>query len=163
MEDFERKLLAADGFLDLGMFAEAWAELDRIAAGEQERAEVLIARVRLTERLKLWPEQLRAAWRLQEMFPDNAQWLLFMVQACDELGDLEHSRIVVEEAARRFPQKTGVLYQRARLAGRLGHVAEARERLRAVLAMPHLDADTIRGWAAKDPAFADLWPELAGL
>ena len=70
------QLNAVLGWLELGNVAEARAELNRISAAVQERADLLEVRWILDAREEDWPAALKTAERLVKIAPANASgWL----------------------------------------------------------------------------------------
>src|SRR6516225_4961313 len=65
---------AAVGYVELGMFAEADSELDKIDPFCRALPEVLAVRLAIYRGLKKWELMQQIAKRLKEFEPDNVRW-----------------------------------------------------------------------------------------
>ena len=65
---------AAVGYVELGMFAEADSELDKIDPFCRALPEVLAVRLPIYRGLKKWELMQQIAKRLKEFEPDNVRW-----------------------------------------------------------------------------------------
>lgn len=66
----ERSLLAAQGYIELGMSDEALRELDALAAEDQDREDSLQMRLFVFMRAKQWDDALKVCARLRRLFPE---------------------------------------------------------------------------------------------
>ena len=72
---------AAVGYVELGMFAEADSELDKIDPFCRALPEVLAVRLAIYRGLKKWELMQQIAKRLKEFEPDNVQWTISLAYA----------------------------------------------------------------------------------
>ena len=77
---------AAVGYVELGMFAEADSELDKIDPFCRALPEVLAVRLAIYRGLKKWELMQQIAKRLKEFEPDNVQWTISLAVARQQQG-----------------------------------------------------------------------------
>lgn len=68
---FEKRLLAAQGYLELDMPVEAMAELDSMPAEDREVESALQLRLFITMKGHKWDESLRICNQLRERYPES--------------------------------------------------------------------------------------------
>jgi len=72
VEDFEKSIQAAQGYMELGMHDDALAELDSLVAAVRNRPDVLELRILVLIHAKKWDEALEASRKLCELRPEAA-------------------------------------------------------------------------------------------
>src|SRR5690349_12629377 len=72
---------AAAGYAELGMFAEADSELDKIDPFCRALPEILAVRLAIYRGLKKWELMQQIAQRLKQFEPENVQWTLSLAYA----------------------------------------------------------------------------------
>ncbi len=72
--NFEMRLLAAEGYLKLGMTLDANAELKEIEPDLRDESTVLALRVKIYRKLEKWELTRAVAGTLALREPDNVQW-----------------------------------------------------------------------------------------
>lgn len=77
---FETHLLAAEGYLDLGMPQKAWDELEEIAPEDRTRVETLLMRLAVLQSLEKWEFAATIARGAVQKHPDCAD--LYILGAC---------------------------------------------------------------------------------
>jgi len=82
----ERQLLAAQGYLELGMFDEAIAELDSLEPGQQKEEGVLQLRLFLLMRSRKWMEGVDVCALLREISPELTIGFIHGAFCLHELG-----------------------------------------------------------------------------
>lgn len=149
----QRALEAADGYLYLGMVAEALDEISGIPHGEQDNSSVLLARTRALLHLRRWKNAAELAERGRTLHPDEEE---FTVQHIFALHQLERGEeaFKVLLAAPEWIRRTGILhYNLACYEARLGDLKTAR---RCIDAAIEINA-AIKKNARVDPDLAALW------
>jgi tetratricopeptide (TPR) repeat protein len=142
----------ARGYLALGMFRQAKAELDAIAPPDADRFEVHALRVALLHEREDWKALRRLAGDLVKRQPGEAGWWVAFAFATRRAASLDKARAILLEAEEHHPSEATIQFNLACYACQLGDLAEARRRvLRAIV----LDADT-RELARTDPDLAPL-------
>ena len=82
----ERTLLAAQGYLELEMPAEAILELDSLGEEEKDREEVLQLRLFVLMRGRLWTPAHEVCERIRRIFPEEATGYIHGAFCLHELG-----------------------------------------------------------------------------
>ena len=72
--DWQRHVLASNGYLELGMFDDAALALEEIEPENKTRTEVLGARVALYITAKKWDMAAAVASHLVKVEPENEAW-----------------------------------------------------------------------------------------
>ena len=90
--NFERLLMAASGYAELGMHAESIAELDAIDPRQQRRPEVLQLRLHHLMREKNWARALRVSEMLCRVAPDCGTGFLHAGFCLHQLGKTEEAK-----------------------------------------------------------------------
>lgn len=144
----QRRVEHALGYIGLGMFAPALAELDSIETGDQFRPEVLSARVELHMTTKQWPEVIAVASRLVQTNPEIEHAWIGWAFALRELDRVAEARTVLLAAEPHHGTTSAVLhYNLACYDSLLGNLTEARRRLAIAYRMD----DRLKADGALDP------------
>lgn len=149
----QRALHAADGYLFLGLPAEAFAELSTISEEEAEGASVMLARIRVLLHMKRWREAERLSSRGSNLHPGEEE---FTVQLAFALHQMRKGEKAVEVllAAPEWIRRTGILhYNLACYEARLGDLKTARQCINAAI---QINA-AMKKNAQKDPDLQALW------
>ena len=127
---FERHLLAAAGYLELGLPVEAQEQLENIEPLMHGRVAVLIVRLGIFQALRAWGSMEIVAARLCEQRPDESQWPLTLAYAVRCGRSLQDAREILLTARNRFPEDAIIHYSLACNEAQLGQLSAAREHLR---------------------------------
>ena len=152
-EHWERSILAADGYLYLGLPREALRELDEIPAGGRNTSGVLRARIRVLLHLKRWKEAEALSSRGTQLYPEENE---FMVQRAFALHQQEKGSEAVQVLlnAPEWIRRTGILhYNLACYEAQLGDLRTARQCIRAAI---EINASFKKN-AKTDPDLQRLW------
>lgn len=148
----ERRLSHARGYLELGMVAEAAAELARLPPGDGHRVDVLAVRVAVLQEQRDWPALREAAGEFARRMPtESAAWVTwaYATRRADSLAAAEN---ILREAESLHPNDATIQFNLGCYACQRGALAEARLRVaRAV----EIDG-TFAAAAATDPDLAPL-------
>ena len=151
--ELQRGLLAADGYLFLGMPAQALEELDGIPEESQNDSAVLRARIRVLLHLKQWREANHLSEFGNEFYPDENE---FMVQRAFALHQMKKGGEAVQVllSAPEWIRRTGILhYNLACYEAQLGDVNTARQCIRAAIEIN----SSFKKNARQDPDLQRLW------
>ncbi len=156
------RLRAAEGWLGLGLPAEAAAELDALSPSCQRHPDVLEVRWILHAHSQRWDAALAAARELVLATPDRASGWLHRAYALRRAagGGLTQAQAALQPAAERFPKEPTIPFNLACDACQLGQLDEARNWMKR--AMKVGGRDVIRQMALADEDLKPLWSELAG-
>ena len=152
MQDFERKVSAAQGYSELGMHREALLELDALAAAERERPEILEMRLLILMHAKRWKEALAISRRLCLIAPESSAGFVHAAFCLHELGRTEEARDLLLSGPAILADEPTYHYNLACYECALGHLEVAREHLERSFAMDK----KYREFAASDPDLAAL-------
>ncbi len=151
--ELERSLVAADGYLYLGMPEEALKELAGIPADQHQNSSVLRARIRILLHLRQWRRAEKLSRAGSRLYPDENE---FMVQRAFALHQQEKGPEAIEviRSAPEWIRRTGILqYNLACYEAQLGDLGIARQCIRAAIEIN----SSFKKNAKTDPDLARLW------
>lgn len=142
----------ARGYLELGLVAEAAAELDQLAPELLDGEEVLLLRMAVLREQRHWIELRTVAASLVQRHPANAEAWITLAYATRRAVTLLEAEAVLRDAEFLHPREATVQFNLACYACVRGDLTEARRRLAAAIALePQFVAA-----AATDPDLAAL-------
>lgn len=156
MTPYLRHLLAASGYLELGLPLEADEELAQIEPEMHAQPEVLGMRACIYQELKQWAPMRDVSLLLCAQHPDEPQWPIMLAYATRRCLTIEDALPILEKAAGRFPEEGTILFNLACYHAQLGSLDDARARLNEAIAQ---DAKW-RAVALADPDLSALHEEL---
>lgn len=148
----KRRLSHAQGYLQLGMVAEAAAELDRVPAPDNTELDYLTLRLAVLQEQKDWPALRDLARQVVARVPaEAAAWVTwaYATRRADSLEAAEHILLAAEV---QHPHEPTIQFNLGCYACQRGDLATARERVDRAIAL--------------DPKFgpaAETDPDLAPL
>ena len=147
----KRRLSHAHGYLELGMVAEAAAELDQIATADADRIEVLALRLAVLHEQRDWPSvRALAADLVRRGVADAGVWVTW-AYATRRADSIEAAEKILLTAEQQHPGDPTIQFNLGCYACQRGELREARRRIdRAIELDPKFKA-----LAANDP---DLEP-----
>jgi Tfp pilus assembly protein PilF len=146
------RLSHAQGYLGLGMVAEAAAELERIPAPERDALAVLALRVAVLQEQQDWPALAAAAGEFTRRAPDEAAAWVTFAYATRRGDSLAAAEKILREAEQRHPAEPTIQFNLGCYACQRGDLAEARRRVDRAIALDKKFAEA----AATDPDLAPL-------
>jgi tetratricopeptide (TPR) repeat protein len=147
---------AATGYVELGMFLEADAELDKIDPFNRAAPEVLALRIGIYRRLEKWELMQEIARRLAEFQPDDIQWTLSLAYATRRANSIEAAKKVLLSAEPRFPKEAAIRYNLACYFCQTGDIPSAKNYLKQAF---EIDL-SLRLAALEDEDLKALWGSL---
>jgi tetratricopeptide (TPR) repeat protein len=158
-----RHLLAAEGFLELGLLEDAVAELNHIPPTQRLHIDVLQFRWQLEATRTDWDAALTVARDLLRFAPDNgANWLHYayaLRRARD--GGLDKAFAALEPAAQTFLAEPVIPFNLACYACQMGNLDQARQWLLRSIAIGGKKYITLM--ALNDDDLKPLWKEIEQL
>ena len=142
----------ARGYLELGMVAEAAAELERIPAPERDALEVLALRVAVLQERCDWAALRAAAGEFVRRAPAEAGAWVTWAYATRRADSLATAEKILLEAERLHPREATIQFNLGCYACQRGALAEARRRVDRAIALDEKFAAA----AATDPDLAPL-------
>ena len=124
-----RLLTEAIGYIELGMFQEAWETLETLPAEQRGLADVLKVRLEIYRGLGKYEGMEAVASHLCRILPDDSQnWIDSAYAQRRHLG-LDVAEKTLIEALKRFPEEPTIHFNLACYACQQGRLEEARGRL----------------------------------
>lgn len=131
----ERTLVAAQGYIELEMPAEALAELDGLGAVDQQREEVLQLRLFVLMRGRLWSRALGVCEELRRLYPEGSTGYIHGAFCLHELGRTAEAKAVLLDGPPELAREATYFYNLGCYNAVLGEVGEAVESLRTSFGM----------------------------
>jgi Tfp pilus assembly protein PilF len=154
----KRRLSHAHGYLELGMIAEAAAELDRIPPAEAAHADVLILRLAILQEQKNWPALSALAGDVVRRTPTEAAIWITWAYATRRADSLAAAERILLEAEQHHPTEATIQFNLGCYACQRGDLVLARQRVSRAIALD----DKFAAAAANDPDLAPLRNTGAG-
>jgi predicted Zn-dependent protease len=152
----ERALLAAQGYLELGMAEEALAELSTIPELEIQDPDIVELRLHILMQAKRWTEALSTAQELRRIHPDALPAYIQGAFALHELGRTTEARDLLLKGPEQLRKDPTFHYNVGCYEAVLGNREAALQSLEQSFALD----DTYRDFARQDPDLALLREEL---
>lgn len=147
-----RRLSHAQGYLGLGLLAEAAAELEQIPIDQHDTLPVLTVRLALLQAQEAWAPLRAVAARCVELRPGEPGFWITWAYAARRADSLVAARRILHDAECRHPAEPTIQFNLGCYAAQLGALDAARARvLRAI----ELDG-SFAALAATDPDLAPL-------
>lgn len=156
MDEHERKIIAAQGYLELGMFSDVWRELHTLPAKYLCRGDVLEILVLSLMGQARWSEALELAKRLRQGAPSEAGGFIHEAYCLHELGRTSEALDILLKGPPALHEKPVFYYNAGCYRARLGDVAGAMEMLRKSFEMD----SSLRRSARFDPDLETIKDKL---
>lgn len=147
---------AAQGYFELGMLAEAEAQLDRVDAAARNLPEVLVVRLGIYQETKRWTAMQAVAKLLVALDPADPQWVITWAYATRRAESIDLARIILVEALDKHPLEPIIHYNLACYDCRLGDLPAAKKFIEAALRL----SPNIKAMALEDEDLKPLWSLL---
>jgi tetratricopeptide (TPR) repeat protein len=153
MQAFEirRKVTAASGFAELGLYQEAVEELEDLPEATRDDLPVLATWLQVYQSWGKWSEASAVAERLIQKDPDVADWYIALGFAIRRAQSLAAAEVILSAALQKFPQNATIHFNLACYYAQLGDLGKARLYLQRATAFD----ENFRKLALTDP---DLRP-----
>jgi predicted Zn-dependent protease len=152
VEDFQRKLIAAQGYCELGMHDDALEEVGTVPREVQRHPMVVEMRLVILMQARRWPEALQASLDLCELRPEAASGFIHAAFCLHEQGDTAAAKAKLMEGPPSMQHEANYFYNLACYECVLGNLEPARKFLATSVAMDEKYKD-----------FAKTDPDLQGL
>lgn len=152
---------AASGWIDLGNYAEANAELDNIQPRLRVHPEVLKLRWQIYAAAKKWDDCVGIAEAVKQAVPKNVFGHVHLSYALHELGRTREAFDQLKPALDRFPKDHVIRYNLACYSASLGNLPAAKAWLRVAIALSN--TAEVKAMALDDPDLATLWQYIKKL
>jgi predicted Zn-dependent protease len=156
IEDYHQTLLAAQGFCELGMFADALAQLEVMPKKLQDHPAVVESRLIILMQAQRWKEALRVGQQLTKLAPDRNIGYIHTAYCLHEIGHTEKARMTLLSGPETLRAEPVFHYNLACYECTLGNHDVARAHLEKSV---QLDKK-FRDYAKTDPDLAALHRDL---
>jgi predicted Zn-dependent protease len=156
MTELDRRILTAQGYMELGLFEDAHSELVSLPKEAWDRPEVMETWVLLQMGEQHWQAALDMCRRLIELQPKVASAYIHAAYCMHEMGQTREALEFLQNGPRSLHSKSVYFYNLGCYCAKLGKMDEAR-----VLLEKSFEIDNgLRRVAKKDPDLADLRSQL---
>ena len=156
MDENDRSILAAQGYLELGMFPEAARELDSLPRGRAEKPDALEVRALCLMGGRCWEQALTVAERLRVAAPEQAGGFIHAAYCLHEMGCTEDALDLLLRGPESLRKKPVYFYNVGCYQARLGQLDAALKTLRKSFEME----SSLRVSARRDPDLTALKSKL---
>ncbi|HEY2572873.1 MAG TPA: hypothetical protein VGH65_02350 [Verrucomicrobiaceae bacterium] len=125
MDPHDRSIIAAQGYLELGMFRHVWRELEALPASQRERSEVLELQVLSLMGERRWQEALEMARQLRTLRPKDAGGFIHEAYCLHELGRTREALDTLLAGPESLQEKPVFFYNAACYRAQLGEMEDA--------------------------------------
>lgn len=147
----DRRISAAQGYLELGLHEDALAELQQLPPAAQQGEDALEVYVLYHMHLKQWEQALNHAEELTLVAPEQPCGFIHAAYCLHELGRTEDAALCLESGPRVLKRQAVYYYNLSCYYTRLGNLPKAVRLLQKSFEMD----ETLRKSARRDP---DLLP-----
>src|SRR5262245_28857581 len=147
---------AAVGYVELGMFAEADSELDKIDPFCRALPEILAVRLAIYRGLEKWELMQQIAKRLTQFQPDDNQWTISLAYATRRADSIQAAKKILLNAEPKFPKEAVIKYNLACYFCQIGDINAAKNYLKKAF---EIDLNC-RVAALEDEDLKPLWDSL---
>jgi Flp pilus assembly protein TadD len=147
-----RHLSYARGYLELGMVAEAAAELEQVPVAPEEAIDILALRMAVLQEQKNWPALEASAAEFVRRRPEEAGAWITWAYATRRATSLAAAEQILRSAEAQHPTEPTIQFNLGCYACQRGDLAEARTRVDRAIALD----ETFRAMAASDSDLAPL-------
>jgi len=151
-------LNAAMGWMELGDYGEAKAELDKISFLNRFHPDVLIVRWKTHSRSRDWAGSLDVARALVRIAPERPTGWICLAYSLYNSKLFAEARVQLLTAEKRFPKISAIPYFLACLACQMGETSEASRWLSRWNGM--VADGEFKDTARKDPRLKSVWQQI---
>ena len=156
MTEAERRISAAQGYLELGLVDEARRELKPLSASLSQRSDVIELHLLCLMAEQRWDEAVSFAENLIRSEPKEPGGYIHAAYCLHELGRTSEALQILIKGPKSLRTKSVFYYNAGCYNARLGQVEEALKLLQRSFEMDH----SLRLLARKDPDLARLHSQL---
>jgi tetratricopeptide (TPR) repeat protein len=124
-----RHLIATEGYIELGMYQDADAEIERIDPFCRVFPPVLALKLCIYAGLRKWELMQTVAQKMAQHDPYNVQWAIFWALATRQVQSIEAARAILIGALEINPNEPTIHYNLSCYESRLHHFKQARRHL----------------------------------
>lgn len=143
----QRKVTAASGFAELGLYQEAVEELEDLPESSRDDILVLATWLQVYQCWGKWSEAAAIAERLIQKEPAAADWYIALGFAVRRAQSLAAAEVILSAALQKFPANATIHFNLACYYTQLGDLDKARRYLQRAIAID----DSFKKVALTDP------------
>jgi tetratricopeptide (TPR) repeat protein len=128
-----KRITAASGFAELGLYQEAIEELADLPAYTRNDIPVLAVWLQIYQSWGKWSEAAAVAERLIEKDPDGADWYIALGFAVRRAQSLAAAEVILSAALQKFPHNATIHFNLSCYYAQLGVLDQARLHLQKAL------------------------------
>jgi Flp pilus assembly protein TadD len=151
-----RQVLAAQGFLELGMIEDAMNALEEIEPEKKTDIRVLAMRAAICRRAEAWGQLEVVASFLVRQQPSNARWWVEWAYATRRAKSLEEAERVLLRAVEIHPSEAVIHFNLGCYACQMGRIEDAKARIARAVKLDR----RFQVAALKDPDLEPMWVEF---
>lgn len=159
LDPYELHLRAACAYLELGMFDEAQAEMEKSVPLRRLLPEVLATRIPLYRAREKWHLMAIVARKLTEWNPEKPEHFVDWASAIRHLESIDAAHAILTRAAGLHPNDGAIQFNLAFYEAQLGNVPKAKMHLKCAVGID----PKYRLTALEVPDLEPLWGQLSGL
>ncbi len=159
MTSEQRILTAATGYMELGMPAEAAAEIECLPPEMRAETNILKFRLGIYTAAQSWPLVEAIAHELAKREPEDPEWWVAWAIAARRVNGAAAAKSILLDAERKHPENASIHYNIGCYACQMGDNGEAKRRVSNAI---HFDS-RFRAMALDDPDLTPLWDQIAQL
>jgi tetratricopeptide (TPR) repeat protein len=153
---FEQQIRAAEGYLELGMYTDALAELDQILPADQDRLESLRMRIQVLLQIRDWKTGLKLSLRAADLFHQESYGFIHAAFCLHEMGQTQQAKETLLSGPPSMLEEPIYYYNLGCYETVLGNLDQAKAYLRASFRLNK----GFREIARQDPDLAPIRDEL---
>lgn len=151
-----RHLMAAEGYVELGMYEEADTELEEMSPLCRHLAQVLTLKLCVYAGLKKWQSMQRLARKMVWHYPEEVHWQIWWAAAARQTHSIELARQILVRALQTHPQDPRLHYELSCYETRLQHFKQATRHLAMAIALDR----RFESISLNEEDLEPLWQEL---
>lgn len=151
-----KRLMAAEGYFDLGMWEEAEEELAGIGEVYLLTRDVLFLRAMIFQKRQMWEEMTGVGRKMVELYPQEDNGWVQWAYAVRRFRCIEEAREILLEGEKVCGEAGIFHFNLACYACQLGEMEESKERLRQAIAVEK----AFRAMAEEDSDLVPLWEKF---
>ena len=156
MKRFGSSYQLAEGYYELGLYVDAWEQLDKLPVEDLAEADILSFRLTLLLALNRWDDAIALGVGCCRAFPTREEFFLRTADALVRLADYEKATALLKRAPESLSAQAEYHYMLARCASLAGQVEDAKKALHDCFKRDKFQ----RQRALDDPDLAAVWNAL---
>lgn len=153
--ELDKRMEPVAGYLALGLYQEAWDELDSLPVDLRVHDDVLATRIGILQHLEKWENARILSESLAKRNPEKVSWWLDWAYSLRREQSVHEARKVLLEAAAHHPDEATIPYNLGCYACVLGEMEAARKLLEMAFTMD----ESLRREALDDPDLDPIFGE----